>query len=39
VERIIAGLGSAAPEADVNEDGSINAVDITKVEKLIAGLD
>jgi hypothetical protein len=36
VERIIAGLDAETPGADANEDGSVNALDITMVEIIIA---
>ena len=39
VERVIAGLDPPMPGADANQDGNINAIDITKVERIIAGLD
>jgi len=38
VERIISGLDAETPGADANQDGNINALDITKIEIIIAGL-
>ena len=36
---MIAGLDTQTPEADANQDGNVNALDITKIERIIAGLD
>jgi len=37
--RIILEQEPPTPEADVNQDGNINVLDITKAERVIAGLD
>jgi len=34
----MAGLDARIPGADANQDGNINALDVTKVERIIAGL-
>ena len=39
VERVIAVLDAQTPGADANLDGSVDALDITKVERAVAGLD
>jgi len=38
LERIIAGLDAATPDADANQDGKINTADLTTVEVIIAGM-
>ena len=39
VEWIIAGLDPSTPGADANQDESVDALDITRVERIITGLD
>ena len=32
-------MDARTPGADANQDGAVNALDITKIEMIIAGLD
>jgi len=39
VARIIIGLDDETPGADANGDGVVNVLDITKIARIIIGLD